>query len=69
MAAGEIGALDFALVRAVAGAAVLVLLIRLRHGSVPLLQPRRVLGGAMLTTYLVGFSVALSCDGRRVGCA
>ena len=58
VAAGEIGALDFALVRAVAGAAVLVLLIRLRHGSVPLLQPRRVLGGAMLTTYLVGFSVA-----------
>ncbi|MBF9059202.1 EamA family transporter [Rhodobacterales bacterium HKCCSP123] len=56
--AGEIGALDFALVRAVAGAAVLVLLIRLRHGSVPLLQPRRILGGAMLTTYLAGFSVA-----------
>lgn len=58
VAAGEIGALDFALVRAVAGAAVLVLLIRLRHGSVPLMQPKRVLGGAMLTTYLVGFSVA-----------
>lgn len=58
VAAGEIGALDFALVRAVAGAAVLVLLIRIRHGSVPLLQPRRILGGAMLTTYLVGFSVA-----------
>lgn len=58
VAAGEIGALDFALVRAVAGAAVLVLLIRLRHGTVPLLSPRRVLGGAMLTVYLVGFSVA-----------
>jgi drug/metabolite transporter (DMT)-like permease len=58
VAAGEIGALDFALVRAVAGAAVLVLLIRLRHGTVPLLEPKRILGGAMLTTYLVGFSVA-----------
>lgn len=58
VAAGEIGALDFALVRAVAGAAVLVLLIRLRHGSVPLLEPKRVLGGLMLTTYLIGFSVA-----------
>jgi drug/metabolite transporter (DMT)-like permease len=56
--AGQIGALDFALVRAVAGAAVLVLLIRLRHGRVPLLEPKRVLGGLMLTTYLVGFSVA-----------
>jgi drug/metabolite transporter (DMT)-like permease len=56
--AGQIGALDFALVRAVAGGAVLVLLIRLRHGRVPLLEPRRMLGGLMLTTYLVGFSVA-----------
>lgn len=58
VAAGEIGALDFALVRAVSGAAVLVLLIRLRHGKLPLLAPRRMLGGAMLTLYLVGFSVA-----------
>ncbi|NKX44264.1 DMT family transporter [Roseicyclus persicicus] len=56
--AGEIGALDFALVRAVAGAAVLVLLLRLRHARVPLLEPRRALGGLMLTTYLVGFSLA-----------
>jgi drug/metabolite transporter (DMT)-like permease len=56
--AGQIGALDFALVRAVAGAGLLVLLIRLRHGSLPLLQPRRMLGGLMLTTYLIGFSLA-----------
>ena len=56
--AGQIGALDFALVRAVAGAAVLVLLIRLRHGRLPLLDPKRMLGGLMLTTYLIGFSVA-----------
>jgi len=56
--AGQIGALDFALVRAVAGAAMLVLLIRLRHGRVPLLAPKRILGGLMLTTYLIGFSVA-----------
>lgn len=55
---GWIGALDFALVRAVAGALVLVVLIRLRGGTVPLLAPRRVLGGLMLATYLVGFSLA-----------
>jgi drug/metabolite transporter (DMT)-like permease len=58
VATGEIGALDFALARAVSGAAMLVVLIRLRHGALPLLQPARVLGGAMLTAYLVGFSVA-----------
>lgn len=56
--AGHIGALDFALLRAVAGAVVLVALIRLRGGRVPLLVPRRVLGGAMLSTYLIGFSLA-----------
>jgi drug/metabolite transporter (DMT)-like permease len=55
---GQIAALDFALVRAVAGAAVLVFVIRVRHGAVPLLQPGRALGGAMLTLYLVGFSLA-----------
>ncbi|WP_439138540.1 DMT family transporter [Roseicyclus sp.] len=55
---GQIGALDFALLRAVAGAVVLVVLIRLRGGSVPLLEPRRVLGGVMLSTYLIGFSLA-----------
>ena len=67
VAAGEIGALDFALVRAVAGAAVLVLLIRLRHGAVPVLQPKRILGGAMLTTYLVGFSVAYQAIDAGLG--
>lgn len=56
--AGLIAALDFALLRAVAGAAVLVVLIRLRGGWLPLLLPRRVLGGAMLATYLIGFSLA-----------
>lgn len=56
--AGQIGALDFALLRAVAGAGMLMVLIRLRGGSVPLLAPRRVLGGVMLSTYLIGFSLA-----------
>lgn len=56
--AGHIGALDFALLRAVAGAVVLVALIRLGGGRVPLLVPRRVLGGVMLSTYLIGFSLA-----------
>ncbi|MFY9245663.1 MAG: DMT family transporter [Roseicyclus sp.] len=55
---GQIGALDFALLRAVAGAGMLMVLIRLRGGAVPLLAPRRVLGGVMLSTYLIGFSLA-----------
>jgi len=55
---GQIGALDFALLRAVAGAGMLMVLIRLRGGAVPLLAPRRVLGGVMLFTYLIGFSLA-----------
>ena len=55
---GQIGALDFALLRAVAGAGMLMVLIRLRGGAVPLLAPRRVFGGVMLSTYLIGFSLA-----------
>lgn len=55
---GQIGALDFALLRAVAGAMVLIALIRLRGARLTLLEPRRVLGGAMLSTYLIGFSLA-----------
>ena len=55
---GQIGALDFALLRAVAGAMVLIALIRLRGARLTLLEPRRVLCGAMLSTYLIGFSLA-----------
>ena len=55
---GQIGALDFALLRAVAGVGMLMVLIRLRGGAVPLLAPRRVFGGVMLSTYLIGFSLA-----------
>jgi drug/metabolite transporter (DMT)-like permease len=55
---GQIGALDFALLRAVAGAMVLIALIRLRGARLALLEPRQVLGGAMLSTYLIGFSLA-----------
>ena len=56
--AGQIGALDFALLRALAGAVVLVAMIRLGGGRVPLLAPRRIMGGVMLSTYLIGFSLA-----------
>ena len=56
--AGQIGALDFALLRAVAGAGVLVMLIRLTGGRLPVLAPRRILGGVMLSSYLIGFSLA-----------
>jgi drug/metabolite transporter (DMT)-like permease len=55
---GQIGALDFALLRAVAGAMVLIALIRLRGARLALLEPRQVLGGAMLSSYLIGFSLA-----------
>jgi len=56
--AGHIAALDFALVRAVAGAAVLVLLVRIRHGRLDMVAPARIWGGAALTLYLIGFSIA-----------
>jgi drug/metabolite transporter (DMT)-like permease len=60
---GLIGAADFALIRAVAGALTLAGLVALRRGRLPLLSMRRVPGALGLAVYLVGFSFAyLSID-------
>lgn len=60
---GHIGALDFALIRCVAGAAMLGALVLLRRGALPFASARRVPGALGLSLYLVGFSVAyLSID-------
>jgi len=49
----------FAVVRTVAGAAMLVVLVRLRRGAAfDWSPPARILGGASLALYLAGFSMA-----------
>lgn len=55
---GLIGALDFAVLRAVAGAAALAALVALQRKPLPLLSRRRVPGALGLALYLIGFSVA-----------
>lgn len=60
---GLIGAGDFAAIRAVAGAAVLALLVVARGTRLPLSSTRRLPGVFGLALYLVGFSFAyLSID-------
>lgn len=60
---GLIGAADFALIRALAGAVTLACLVALRRGRLPLLSSRRIPGALGLVVYLVGFSYAyLSLD-------
>ncbi|TLP58449.1 DMT family transporter [Parasedimentitalea maritima] len=56
--AGEIGAMEFALVRLVAGAATLLMLCRYRRQRIA--QPARLslLGGGSLALYMIGFSLA-----------
>ncbi|KIN62032.1 Permease, DMT superfamily [Sulfitobacter noctilucicola] len=48
----------FALVRVIAGAVVLGMLISLRGGGLPLLRRARIPGAISLAVYLVGFSLA-----------
>jgi drug/metabolite transporter (DMT)-like permease len=55
---GLIGALDFATLRALAGAATLAALVALQRRRLPLVSARRVPGALGLALYLVGFSVA-----------
>ncbi|KAE9627400.1 DMT family transporter [Parasedimentitalea maritima] len=56
--AGEIGAMEFALVRLVAGTVTLLVLCRHRRQSIA--QPARLslLGGGSLALYMIGFSLA-----------
>lgn len=55
---GEIDAITFAIVRAAAGAAILVVLVLARGRALPLWARARVVGAGSLTLYLIGFSVA-----------
>jgi drug/metabolite transporter (DMT)-like permease len=55
---GEIDALSFAIMRAVAGAITLSVLVLARRRCVPVLRRARVIGAGSLTLYLLGFSVA-----------
>jgi drug/metabolite transporter (DMT)-like permease len=64
---GLIGATDFALIRAVAGAVTLGGLVALRRSALPLRSMRRVPGALGLSVYLVGFSVAYLAIDAGVG--
>jgi drug/metabolite transporter (DMT)-like permease len=64
---GLIGATDFALIRAVAGAVTLGGLVVLRRSALPLWSMRRVPGALGLSVYLVGFSVAYLAIDAGVG--
>jgi drug/metabolite transporter (DMT)-like permease len=64
---GLIGATDFALIRAVAGAAMLAALVVLRRSSLPLLSTRRIPGALGLAIYLVGFSLAYLAIDAGIG--
>lgn len=64
---GLVGATDFALIRAMAGAVTLGALVFLRRSSIPLWSMRRVPGALGLAVYLVGFSVAYLAIDAGVG--
>ncbi len=55
---GYIDPSGFALVRVVAGALVLGMVVSLRGGGLPLLRRNRIPGALSLSVYLVGFSLA-----------
>ena len=54
----EIGAIPFAVIRAIAGATMLSVLVLAQRRGLPLLRPERIVGAGSLTVYLIGFSVA-----------
>lgn len=56
--AGHIDALEFALIRAVAGAVTLGLLVLIRRRPMALFRLGRVVGAGSLSLYLIGFSTA-----------
>ncbi|RFU12762.1 DMT family transporter [Rhodobacteraceae bacterium W635] len=58
LAAGDIDAMGFAVIRVAAGAAVLVLLAIVQRRRLPLVAPGRAAGVMSLCLYLIGFSVA-----------
>ncbi len=56
--AGEIDAVTFAIIRAVAGAMTLAVLVLAQRRGLPLLRPARIVGAGSLALYLIGFSIA-----------
>lgn len=54
----EIAAIPFAVIRAIAGAVMLSVLVMAMRRGLPLLAPARVIGAGSLALYLIGFSVA-----------
>lgn len=55
---GEIDAITFAIIRAIAGAVTLAVLVLAQRRALPLLRPMRIVGAGSLALYLIGFSVA-----------
>ncbi len=65
---GLAGALDFALIRAVAGAATLAGLVAFRRsGGLPFVSTRRIPGALGLAVYLLGFSLAYLAMDAGIG--
>ena len=64
---GLIGATDFALIRAVAGAATLGALVLMQRRALPLLSRRRIPGALGLAVYLLGFSFAYLAIDAGIG--
>ncbi|MCU4654935.1 DMT family transporter [Roseibacterium sp. SDUM158016] len=64
---GHIGATDFALIRAVAGAVTLAALVFVRGRALPFLSARRIPGALGLALYLVGFSLAYLAIDAGIG--
>ncbi|MBF9043951.1 EamA family transporter [Rhodobacterales bacterium HKCCE4037] len=55
---GEIDAIAFAVIRALAGAIILAVLVLARRCALPMFRSARIVGAGSLTLYLVGFSIA-----------
>lgn len=63
IAEGRIGAMDFAVIRTVSGAAFLAALVMARRGTLSFAGTRRLVGAGALTLYMLGFTLAyLSLD-------
>ncbi|PIV74181.1 MAG: EamA family transporter [Rhodobacteraceae bacterium CG17_big_fil_post_rev_8_21_14_2_50_65_11] len=58
LAAGDIDAMGFAVIRVASGAAILVAMALIQRRRLPLMAPGRITGALSLCLYLVGFSVA-----------
>lgn len=54
----QIGALDFAVLRAIAGAVMLGFLVAVQQRAAPMMTRRQIIGAGSLALYLVGFSIA-----------